>query len=164
MTPANNIAENSALRNKRSAARLAATQALYQIEITAGDANDVIAEFIDHRFGTDPETENKVVHDEVFFSDIVHGVLGHQSEIDRALAESLATGWTLTRLDSILRAMLRAAAFELKARADVPVKVVIDEYVELAKAFHYGDEPSFVNAVLDRLARKERKQTHSSKL
>ena len=160
----NNIVDNNALRNKRSAARLAATQALYQIEITAGDADDVIAEFINHRFGTDPETGNEGVHDEVFFKDIIHGVLERQIEIDRALAESLATGWTLARVDSILRAMLRAAAFELKGRADVPVKVVIDEYVELAKAFYDGDEPAFVNAVLDRLARKERRYTHASKL
>ena len=82
-------------------------------------------------------------------SPIVHGVLKHQVEIDRSIARSLASGWTLTRIDSILRALLRAATYELVARRDVPAKVVIDEYVELARDFFEGDEPGFVNAVLD---------------
>lgn len=153
---ANKSAGKHAPHSERSAARLAATQALYQIEITAGDADEVITEFIDHRFGGDPETGNAGAHDEIFFGDIVHGVLRRQIEIDRALAASLASGWTLGRIDSILRALLRAAAYELKGRADVPVKVVIDEYVELAKDFFDGEEPAFVNAVLDRLAREGR--------
>jgi N utilization substance protein B len=156
MMSANKSAGKHVPRIERSAARLAATQALYQIEMTAGDADEVITEFIDHRFGGDPETGNDGAHDESFFGDIVHGVLRHQVEIDRALTASLASGWTLARVDSILRALLRAAAYELKARADIPVKVVIDEYVELAKDFFDGEEPAFVNAVLDRLAREGR--------
>jgi N utilization substance protein B len=156
MMSANKVAGENAPRAERSAARLAATQALYQIEITGGDADEVIEEFIDHRFGADPETGNQGAHDEVFFKELIHGVLSGQTEIDRVLAASLASGWSLARVDSILRAMLRAATFELKGRADVPVKVVIDEYVELAKDFFDGDEPAFVNAVLDRLAREER--------
>ena len=116
-------------RNERSAARLAATQALYQIEITGSDAEDVITEFIEHRFGGDPETGCDIAHDEDFFKDIVRGVLRYQIEIDRKLTASLASGWTLRRVDSILRALMRAAAYELKGREDVPVKVVIDEYV-----------------------------------
>ncbi len=156
MMSASKFAYENALRGERSAARLAATQALYQIEITGSDADDVIAEFINHRFGGDPETGNEGAHDEAFFKDIIHGVLDRQVEIDRALTASLASGWTLGRVDSILRAMLRAAAFELKGRPDVPVKVVINEYVELAKDFFNEDEPAFVNAVLDRLAREER--------
>ena len=143
-------------RNERSAARLAATQALYQIEMTSADAEEVIVEFIDHRFGADYEAGHEVVHDEEFFKDIVRGVLRLQLEIDRTLTASLAEGWTLRRLDSILRALMRAAAYELKGREDVPVKVVIDEYVELAKDFFDGEEPAFVNAVLDRLAREGR--------
>jgi N utilization substance protein B len=146
----------------RSAARLAATQALYQIEITKGDAEEVIREFIDHRFGREAESGNQGEHDEAFFSDIVHGVLIKQMEIDRLLANALAAGWTLGRIDSILRALLRAAAYELVARADVPVNVVIDEYVEIAKDFFDGDEPGFVNAVLDRLARDRRGGPHDA--
>ena len=138
-------------REKRSAARLAALQALYQLEITGISANDVIDEFIAHRF-----QEDGGGHDEAFFADIVHGVLKRQVEIDRSLAGALAAGWTLTRIDSILRALLRCAAYELVGRSDVPVKVVIDEYVELARDFFDGTEPGFVNAVLDRLAHGKR--------
>lgn len=133
----------------RSAARLAALQALYQLEMTGADPGDVTEEFIQHRF-------HEGVHDEAFFSDVVAGVVKHQGEIDRALAHALAEGWTLARIDSILRALLRAAAYELIGRADVPAKVVIDEYVELARDFFEGDEPKFVNAVLDRLAHEKR--------
>lgn len=140
----------------RSAARLAALQALYQLEMTGVAPDDVIAEFIQHRFGRDSETGNLIPHDEAFFSDIVHGVLKHQVEIDRSVARSLAAGWTLTRIDSILRALLRSATYELVARRDVPAKVVIDEYVELARDFFEGDEPGFVNAVLDKLAHRKR--------
>ena len=134
----------------RSAARLAALQALYQLEITGADPGDVTEEFIQHRF------VQGAPHDEAFFSDVVRGVVKHQVEIDRALAHSLAEGWTLARIDSILRALLRAAAYELLHRADVPAKVVIDEYVELARDFFETNEPKFVNAVLDRLAHERR--------
>ena len=143
-------------REKRSAARLAALQALYQLEITGISATDVIDEFIAHRFGKDPEEGGASAHDEIFFADVVHGVLKHQVEIDRAIAGALAAGWTLTRIDSILRALLRCGAYELVGREDVPAKVVIDEYVELARDFFDGDEPGFVNAVLDRLAHGKR--------
>ena len=135
----------------RSRARLAALQALYQLEIAGGGADDVIEEFIEHRFRADREA-----HDEAFFADLVHGVPKCQVEIDRAIARSLAENWKLERIDSILRALLRAAAYELIARKDVPAKVVIDEYVELARDFFDGEEPKFVNAVLDRLARQKR--------
>lgn len=140
---------------ERSAARLAALQALYQLEITGNAPDDVIEEFVEHRFGRGSENGTPK-HDEDFFSDLVHGVLKHQVEIDRSIAKALAQGWTLSRIDSILRALLRAASYELVARSDVPVKVVIDEYVELARDFFDGDEPGFVNAVLDRLAHRKR--------
>jgi len=139
---------------QRSAARLAALQALYQLEMTGTAPEDVVQEFIEHRFGRD--SENAIPHDQEFFADVVHGVLKHQVEIDRSIARSLASGWTLGRIDSILRALLRAATYELVARRDVPAKVVIDEYVELARDFFEGEEPSFVNAVLDRLAHRKR--------
>ena len=112
-------------------------------------------EFIEHRF-TRPPDNGTPRHDEAFFSDLVHGVLKHQVEIDRSIAKELAQGWTLGRIDSTLRALLRAASYELVARRDVPAKVVIDEYVELARDFFDGEEPGFVNAVLDRLAHRKR--------
>ena len=146
---------NTASRNEqRSAARLAALQALYQLEMTGTAPEDVIEEFIEHRFGRNGD--HAIAHDEKFFADVVHGVLKHQVEIDRSIARSLASGWTLGRIDSILRALLRGATYELVARRDVPAKVVIDEYVELARDFFEGEEPSFVNAVLDRLAHRKR--------
>jgi N utilization substance protein B len=144
------------MREKRGAARLAALQALYQLEITGISAEDVIEEFVAHRLGHDPETGQAVVQDKAYFSDIVHGVLKHQVEIDRSIAKALAAGWTLARIDSILRALLRAGAYELVARRDVPAKVVIDEYVELARDFFDKDEPGFVNALLDKLAHRKR--------
>ena len=155
MTAKNSTAKG-APHNERSAARLKATQALYQLEMTRGDTEEVIQEFIDHRFGPDSETGAGCIPDEAFFQDLLRGVVLNQAQIDQALAASLASGWTLARIDSILRALLRAAAYELIGRADVPVKVVIDEYVELTKDFFDGEEPSFVNAVLDRLARNKR--------
>jgi N utilization substance protein B len=142
-------------RTGRHAARLAAVQALYQMEQTGGDAEAVIEEFVEHRF-TRPAEIPAGAPDEDFFAGLVRGVPHHQVEIDRAVAGSLSANWKLQRIDSILRAILRAAAFELIGRKDVPAKVVIDEYLGIAHAFFDGDEPGFVNAVLDRLAHKKR--------
>jgi N utilization substance protein B len=142
-------------RNARRAARLAAVQAIYQMELTGAGAEDVIGEFVEHRF-TRPVEIPAGPPDQEFFADIVRGVPHHQVEIDRAIARSLAENWKLNRIDSILRAILRAAAYELIARRDVPGKVVIDQYLDIAHAFFEGDEPGFVNAVLDRLARRKR--------
>ena len=141
----------------RSPARLGALQALYQLEITGATPQDVISEFIEHRFGRElGETGGALVQDREFFADVVNGVLKFQTEIDRSIARALASGWTLARIDSILRALMRAAAYELIGRRDIPAKVVIDEYVELSRDFFDGEEPSFVNAVLDRMAREIR--------
>ncbi|MDE3114353.1 MAG: transcription antitermination factor NusB, partial [Pseudomonadota bacterium] len=137
------------------AARLAAVQALYQMEQAGADAEAVIEEFVEHRF-TRPAEIPAGAPDEDFFGDLVRGVPRHQVEIDRALASSLSANWKLQRIDSILRAILRSAAYELIGRKDVPAKVVIDEYLGMAHAFFDGDEPGFVNAVLDRLARRKR--------
>lgn len=139
----------------RLAARLAAVQAVYQMELTGIGAEDVIEEFVDHRFTRSLDIPAGQP-DEPLFADIVRGVPRLQAEIDRAVAGSLAANWKLQRIDSILRAILRAAAYELIARRDVPGKVVIDQYLEIAHAFFDGDEPGFVNAVLDRLARRKR--------
>jgi N utilization substance protein B len=133
----------------RRAARLAAVQALYQMELAGVGAEEVAEEFIAHRFGDTPT-------DTDFFKSIVEGVPAHQVEIDKAIAACLSATWTLTRVDSILRAILRAGGLELVARRDVPAKVVIDEYVGIAHDFFAGDEPSFANAALDRMAHRKR--------
>jgi N utilization substance protein B len=134
----------------RRAARLTAVQALYQMELAGMGAGEVTEEFVEYRFA---EAGNP---DEEFFRAIVAGVPQHQVEIDTAIAGCLSENWNLARVDSILRAILRAAAFELIARRDVPAKVVIDEYVGIAHDFFEGDEPGFVNAALDRMARRKR--------
>ncbi|MBI3675269.1 MAG: transcription antitermination factor NusB [Proteobacteria bacterium] len=139
----------------RHAARLAAVQAIYQMELSGSDAEEVIQEFLDHRFGHEAEL-SPGKPDEEFFASIVRGVPHHQVEIDRSVARGLAEGWKLQRIDSILRAILRAGALELIARRDVPAKVVIDEYVDICHAFFSADEPAFVNAVLDKLAHRKR--------
>ncbi len=139
---------------ERHAARLAAVQAIYQMELTGNDAESVAQEFCEHRFG---EIEGGTDEpDEDFFSDLVRGVPHHQVEIDRAIAEGLSENWKLQRIDSILRAILRAGIYELVVRKDVPVKVVIDEYLDIAHAFFGGEEPAFVNALLDRVAHRKR--------
>ncbi len=141
-----------ASQNKaRGAARLAAVQALYQMELAGAGADEVAAEFAAHRFD-----EFSDAPDADFFAAIVTGVPQHQIEIDKAIAACLSQNWTLARVDSILRAILRAAAFELVARRDVPAKVVIDEYVGIARDFFSGDEPGFINAALDAMARRKR--------
>jgi transcription antitermination protein NusB len=141
--------------SERHAARLAAVQAIYQMELTGSDADTVTQEFCEHRFsGSDADRFGEP--DAAFFSDLVRGVPHHQVEIDRAIASGLSERWKLQRIDSILRAILRAGIYELVARKDVPAKVVIDEYLDIAHAFFAGDETAFVNALLDRVARSKR--------
>lgn len=141
--------------SERHAARLAAVQAIYQMELTGSDAEAVTQEFLEHRFA-EARADDASEPDTDFFADLVGGVPRHQVEIDRAIAEGLSEGWTLQRIDSILRAILRAAVYEFIARDDVPAKVVIDEYLNVAHAFFGGDEPGFVNALLDRVAHRKR--------
>ena len=140
----------------RSVARLAAVQALYQMEVSGAGSDAVVREFIDHRFDSDMEGERLAPADEAYFRDIVRGVVERQSSIDKAIVRRLAENWRLERIDATLRAILRAGAFELIVRADAPTEVVIDEYVEIAKAFFEGPEPGFVNGALDGIARDER--------
>ncbi len=140
----------------RRAARLAAVQAIYQMELTGTDAEAVAQEFLDHRFAREPELSPAGEPDEAYFGEIVRGVPHHQVEIDRAVAACLSADWRLERIDSILRAILRAASYELIAQREVPAKVVIDEYLEIAHAFFGDEEAAFVNAVLDRMAHRKR--------
>jgi N utilization substance protein B len=140
-------------RQDRSVARLAAVQALYQMEVSGAGVEAVVREFSDHRFGGDIDGSRLAEADQTFFAEIIRGVVADQAVIDQAIVRRLAVGWRLERIDATLRAILRAGAFELWRRPDVPVEVVIDEYVELAKSFFNGPEASFVNAALDAIAR-----------
>jgi len=140
-------------RQARSVARLAAVQALYQMEVSGVGAEAVVREFTDHRFDRDIEGQLLAQADETFFAEIVRGVVADQTGIDQAIARRLAEGWRLERIDATLRAILRAGAWELMRRPDVPHEVSIDEYVEIAKSFFEGPEPGFVNGALDGIAR-----------
>ena len=143
-------------RRARTVARLAAVQALYQMEIAGAGVETVIREFTDHRFDADLEGERLAEADEAFFAQIVRGVVAEQDGIDGAIARRLAQGWRLERIDATLRAILRAGGFELLRRPDVPTEVAIDEYVEIAKSFFEGPEPGVANGVLDGMARDVR--------
>jgi N utilization substance protein B len=143
-------------KRARSVARLAAVQALYQMEVAGAGAEAVIREFSDHRFGADVEGLRLAAADEAFFAELVRGVVDRQREVDAAVARRLAQNWRLERIDATVRAILRAGAYELAHCPDVPTEVVIDEYVELAKSFFDGPEPGFVNGALDGVARDVR--------
>ena len=140
----------------RTAARLAAVQALYQMDMTGIDANQVIGEFLDHRLADVNGDDGVEETDGPYFKDIVLGVVRTQRSIDPVLNEHLAEGWRLSRIDSILRAILRSAAYEITERADVPAKVIINEYLDIAHAFFETEEPKVVNGILDTLARAQR--------
>jgi N utilization substance protein B len=138
---------------KRSLARLAAVQALYQIDLGGADPTEVIDEFAAHRLGREIDGDRYGDADRAFFAKLVNGTRDRGAEIDSAIAAVLPADWPLERLERVLRAILRAGAFELLALGDVPARVVINEYLEIAHAFFGGKEPAMVNGVLDRLAR-----------
>lgn len=140
----------------RSVARLAAVQALYQMEVSSIGVESVIREFTEHRFDRDIEGETLASADEGFFAELVRGVVAEQKRVDAAIAKRLAENWRLERLDATVRAILRAGTYELVNRPDVPTEVAIDEYVEVAKSFFEGTEPGFVNGALDGVARDVR--------
>lgn len=137
---------------RRSAARLAAVQALYQIEQTGIDPEAALGEFVQHRFGADMDGDRYVAPDPPLFAEIVRGVTGALAQVDRLVAGALESSWSLDRLELPLKAIARAGAWELMANAAVPARIIIAEYVDLAHAFFGGREPGFVNAVLDRIA------------
>ena len=140
----------------RSAARLAASQALYQMEVTEKGLNDILAEFEAHWIGQEIEGDAYNPAEIAFFRDVVSGVLHDQAPIDRGLDATLANGWPLRRVEALMRAILRAAFYELRSRPDVPARVVVTEYVDIAAAFFGADECGMINAVLDMLARETR--------
>ncbi len=141
----------------RNAARVAAVQALYQMETSGVGVEAVIAEFATHRFGVVVDGIEYPDADVEHFADILRGVVERQRRIDPVIERHLAKSWTLGRLDATARAILRAGVYELTMRADIPAAAAIDEYVEVADDFFGdGDEKRFVNAVLDAAAREAR--------
>ena len=142
--------------NRRGAARLAAVQALYQMDIAATPVNDILAEFNSHWIGREVEGSQYLPAEAAFFRAIVEGVVREQRRIDPMIDKALAGGWPLKRVEALLRAVLRAGAYELEHRTDVPARVVVSEYVDIAHAFLDRDETGMVNAVLDQLARSLR--------
>jgi N utilization substance protein B len=140
----------------RSAARLAAVQALYQQDMEGTPVPRLLKEFHDHRLGAEIEDEQYHQAERDFFDDIVTGADARREDIDSLISARLAEGWTLERLDKPMRAILRAGAYELLARPDVPVGSVISEYVDVAHAFYDKRESGFVNGLLDAIAREAR--------
>lgn len=142
--------------NQRGAARLAAVQALYQMDIGGAGVLEIVAEYEAHRLGSEIDGEQYRPADPAWFRAVVSGVVENQRALDPVIRSGLTEDWPLSRLDATLRAILRAGAWELSAKKDVPVAVIVNEYVDVARAFFDGEEPKIVNAVLDRLARKYR--------
>lgn len=160
---------HAAARMARSSARLAAVQALYQMDVAGTGIEVVIEEFVRDRFTAPPPPEKDEVPpapdlgedatigaDATFFSELVRGTVRRQRDVDPMIDRSLAEGWRLVRIDSLVRAILRVGVFELLERPDVPARVVISEYIDVARAFYDADEPRVVNGVLDRLTRQVR--------
>lgn len=137
----------------RSSSRLAAVQALYQMEMNDESAPDTVEEFINHRLGAVIEDDHYADADVAFFADLVKGVEERAKEIDAHLTGSLAKNWTLARIEPVARAILRAGTYELIGRPDVPTSVIINEYIDVAKAFFEDSKPGFINGVLDKLAK-----------
>ena len=142
--------------NKRGAARLAAVQALYQMDVAGSGLLEIAAEYEAFRLGKEIDGATYREADAQWFRAILSGVVENQKTVDPVIRASLTEDWPLSRLDSTLRAILRAGVYELMKRADVPVAVIVSEYVDIARAFYDEDEPKLVNAVLDRVSRRIR--------
>ena len=142
--------------NQRGAARLAAVQALYQMDVGRQSLEDTLGQFNTHMLGREVEGEQYLPAEAAFFREIVRGVLDDQRRIDPMIDEALSRGWPLRRIETVLRAALRAGVYELDKRRDIPARVVVKEYADVAAAFVERDETGLVNAVLDQLARQLR--------
>lgn len=139
---------------RRSIARLAAVQALYQLELNPGRGADaVIGEFVHHRLGREIDGDVYGEADETLFADTVRGVTEHRERLDETISAALNEEWPLARLETLLRVLIEAGAYELVHRPDIPPRVAISEYVAIAHAFFSGREPALANGVFDRLAR-----------
>lgn len=142
--------------NQRGAARLAAVQALYQMDVGGAGLQKVVAEFEAHRLGGEIEGDAMRPADAGFFRQIVGGVVEQQKTIDPAIHAALPDTWPLSRIDLTLRAILRCGVFEIQQKADIPARVIINEYLDISRAFFEDEEPGLVNAVLDAIARAVR--------
>jgi len=142
----------------RSSARLAAAQALYQLELADGHAERVVAEFSRYRLGREIEGDQYLPADKELFGGLVRTATQRRPDIDALITPRLAAGWTLDRLNATLRAILRAGVAELLTRPDIPARVTINEFVDVTHSFFAGDEPGFVNKILDQVARVARPQ------
>lgn len=142
--------------NRRGAARLAAVQALYQMDVATAGLNEIFAEFESHWLGREVEGSQYLPAEAAFFRDIVGGVVQHQRALDPVLDRALSRGWPLKRIEALMRAVLRAGVYELQHRGEIPARVIISEYVDVAHAFLDREETGMVNAVLDELARQFR--------
>jgi N utilization substance protein B len=142
--------------NRRGAARLAAVQALYQMDLAATPLHDILAEFESHWLGREVEGDEYLPAEAAYFRDVVGGVVAEQRRLDPMIDAALQTSWPLKRIETVLRAILRAGAYELDRKRDVPARVVISEYVDVASAFVEREETGMVNAVLEQLARQLR--------
>ncbi|MFC7536098.1 transcription antitermination factor NusB [Sphingomonas sp. GCM10030256] len=147
---------SSTRSRSRSAARLAAVQALYQIEMEPLPLPQLLHQFHEHRLGETIDEATLVDAEAQFFDDLVSGVQARRQEIDVLITAALAEGWKLERLDRPMRAILRAGVYELLARKDVPVGTVISEYLDVAHAFYDKKEAAFVNGLLDAIAKDAR--------
>lgn len=150
MSAARSMGGGARAMARRRAARLAAVQALYQLELGGGDPALVAEEFLAARPEGARGTGEEL--DATWFRSLLGGAWAARGRLDAELAGALAEGWTLARCSAVVRAVLRAGAFELAERADVPVKAILNEYVEITRLFSGGGEPGFVHAVLDRLS------------
>jgi N utilization substance protein B len=142
--------------NRRGAARLAAVQALYQMDLAATPLHDILAQFESHWLGREVEGETYLPAEAAHFRDVVSGVVAEQRRLDPVIDGALAAGWPLKRIETVVRAILRAGAYELDRKPDVPARVVVSEYVDVAHAFLDEKETGMINAVLDQLARQMR--------
>jgi transcription antitermination protein NusB len=139
---------------RRSIARLGAVQALYQLALNPGFGPEiVVGEFLHHRLGREIDGDVYGEADETLFADVVRGVAEHRERLDETIAASLSEEWPLRRLETILRLILEAGAYELTHRPDIPPRVTLAEYIAIAHAFFDGKEPGLANGVLNRLAR-----------
>ena len=150
------VAKKAQTLNKRGMARLAAVQALYQLEIRGTDVTDMIEEFKHYRLGKEVDEVLYSEADQDWFARIVRGVVTEQRELDPWIKSALTKRWNLNRIDSILRAILRAASYELLRRKEVPAKVTISEYIIITEAFFQGKEVPLVNGILDKIAHEFR--------
>lgn len=140
----------------RRASRLAAVQALYELDLSGKGIYETLAEFEAHWLGREVDEIVFQPADAPFFRAVVEGVVREQLVIDPRIDAALAKGWPLRRIEAVLRAILRCGAFELHFRKDVPAKVIITQYVQVTQSFYAEDEPGLVNAVLDGLGREVR--------